>query len=315
VAAIVEELDMQTGPTFHTVSIRQVQQALQGAQRRGLDCSALLQRAGIAPALLHSELSRVTPGQYASLLRLMRRELRDELWGLMSRAVPPGSFSQCCRLIVHCSTLGEALTAGFRFYHLLLQDFTPRLQVQGELARIRMVSRGPRDAPLSYAERTFCFLSYVLMCWLVGRSVPLLHVSYPRDAIPFRNEVERMFAAPMRRNADYMGIEFEARWLQLPVVQTPQGMEEFLRHAPGNLLVKYRDQSSLAERIRRLLRRRLASGLPSLDDAARAVSLSQHFPSRIQGLDRPCAGGVSPDAAVRRTGCAKRLKPASRAPD
>jgi AraC-like DNA-binding protein len=274
---------MQSGHLHHTVSIRQVQQVLQGARRHGVECEALLQRAGIAPALLESGLSRVTPGQYASLLRLLRRALRDEFWGLISSPVPPGSFSQTCRLLIHARTLGEALTAGFRSYHLLLDDFTPRLQVQGELARVRMVSRVARDARLSYAERTFCFFCYGLMCWLVGRRVPLLQVTYPHDAMPLGNEVERMFAAPLLRNAELMGMDLQTRWLQLPIVQTPQAMESFLREAPANLLVKYRDQSSLVERIRRLLRRQLASGLPSLESAAEAVSLSpQTLRRRLQ---------------------------------
>ena len=256
---------------------------LLGAQRLGRDTHALLQRAGIAPALLESTLSRVTPGQYATLLRLLRRELRDELWGLTSQPVKPGSFSQACRIIIHCHTLGEAITAGLRFYHLVLADFTPRLQLQGQTASIRMVSRRPRDPALSYAERTFCYLSYVLMCWLVGRRVPLQQVTYPRDATPWGNEVERMFAAPLQRDARLMGMDMEARWLQLPIVQTPQAMESFLREAPANLMVKYRDQSSLVERIRRLLRRQLASGLPSLEEAAQAVSLSpQTLRRRLQ---------------------------------
>lgn len=274
---------MQTGAPQHTVSIRQLQQVLLGAQRRGVDCNSLLQRAGIPTALLDAPLSRVTTAQYAKLLRLLRREMRDEFWGLTSKPVPPGSFSQACRLMIHGRTLGDALRAGFRSYHLTLADFAPRLQMHGDTASIRMVTNRPRDAALSYAERTFCFLCYGIMCWLVGRRVPLLRVTYPHDATPWGNEVERMFAAPLLRDAQQMGVDVEARWLQLPIVQTPQAMESFLRGAPDNLLVKYRDQSSLVERIRRLLRRQLATGLPSLEDVSRAVSLSpQTLRRRLQ---------------------------------
>jgi AraC-like DNA-binding protein len=58
------------------------------------------------------------------------------------------------------------------------------------------------------------------------------------------------------------------------VVQTPQSWEEFLRQAPASLLVKYRDQTSLTERIRRLLRRSLAQELPSLDAVGHALSMT-----------------------------------------
>lgn len=274
---------MQSASPQHTVSIRQIQQALVGAQARGLDCHALLQRAGISPALLDTTLSRVTATQYAALLRLLRRQLRDEFWGLTRTPVPPGSFSQACRLLIHCATLGEALAAGAQFYHLLLTDFTPRLRVQNGMAHIRMVSKRPRDAALSYAERSFCYLSYGLMCWLVGRRVPLLQVTYPGDATPWGNEVERMFNAPLLRNAPHMGLDLESRWLRLPIVQTPEAMEVFLRGAPGNLLVKFRDQSSLVERIRRMLRRQLTGGLPSIEEVAQSLSLSpQTLRRRLQ---------------------------------
>ena len=41
---------------------------------------------GIAPALLESPLARVSQRQYALLIRALRRELRDELWGLLATA-------------------------------------------------------------------------------------------------------------------------------------------------------------------------------------------------------------------------------------
>ena len=61
------------------------------------------------------------------------------------------------------------------------------------------------------------------------------------------------------------GFRFPAKWLELPVVQTLESAEEFLQQGPACLLVKYRDQSSLTERIRRLLRRYLTKEMPSLE--------------------------------------------------
>ncbi len=62
-----------------TIAILQVQHILRGAQQRGLDREALLRRAGIAPALLGSPLARVTQAQYAALIQVLTRRLRDEL--------------------------------------------------------------------------------------------------------------------------------------------------------------------------------------------------------------------------------------------
>ena len=37
--------------------------------------------------------------------KTLRRSLRDEMWGLLQRPVPPGSFGRCMRQLVHCATL------------------------------------------------------------------------------------------------------------------------------------------------------------------------------------------------------------------
>ena len=66
--------------TQHTVAIQQVQHILQGVLRQGRDTAALLQRAGIPPALLQAPLARVSLAQYARLIRVLRRATRDELW-------------------------------------------------------------------------------------------------------------------------------------------------------------------------------------------------------------------------------------------
>jgi AraC-like DNA-binding protein len=260
--------------THHTIPIAQVVQILQGVVQRGLDVNAILRRAEISPALLDSPLSRVTQGQYAALIRVLHRVTRDELWGLCSRPLRLGSFVQSCRLLVHCRNLGDALSTGFQFYHLMLDDFVPRFVVNQGVVSVRLVSSGERDPMLDYAERSFCFFTYGLASWLVARRIPLLDVVYPEDVARYVSDAQRLFQAPVRYERNWIGFRFEARWLDLPVVQTPQSLVEFLRQAPASLLIKYRDQTNLTERIRRLLRRRLAEELPSLEAVGQSLAMT-----------------------------------------
>lgn len=261
--------------TAHTIAIVQVLQIVQGVQRNGMDVPAILRRAGVAPALLDAPLSRVTQAQYAALIRVLRRVCRDELWGLCRHPLPVGSFAQACRTMLPCRTLGEALQAGLRFYRLVLRDFAPRLQVVDGVARIAMVSLRERDAPLAYAERSFCFLGYGVMSWLVSRRIELTGVCAPAGAsMPYGTEAQRLFLAPLQRDRDFTGLEFDARWLKLPVVQTPESLAEFLDQAAMGLVIRYRDRTRLGERIRRLLRRDLAGELPSLEQVGAALSMT-----------------------------------------
>lgn len=265
---------MSVPSTHHTIAILQVIQILQGARARGLEVEPILRSAGIAPALLDSPLSRVTQAQYAALIRILSRVTRDELWGLCSQPLRLGSFVQVCRLLIHCRTLGEALRTGFRFYHLLLRDFVPRLVVEQSVASVRLVSRGERDPKLGYADRTFCFFTYGLASWLVARRIPVREVMYRRVDVGCSSDAGRLFQTSVHYDYPWVGFTFDARWLDLPVVQNSQSLQEFLQQAPTSLLVKYRDQTSLTERIRRLLRRHLSEELPSLEFVGKSLAMT-----------------------------------------
>ena len=266
----------------HTVAIQQVHKVLEGARQRGIAVAPLLQRAGVPPGLLESPLARVSQQQYAALLRVLRRALRDELWGLTSRALRPGSFAQCARRLVHTRTLEEALREGFAFYHLLLDDFTPRLERQGAglgaQARVRIVCRAASNSRLDDGQKAFLLFCFGFASWLVARRVPLLGVDYTEP--PPGSESSRVYQAPIRYGQPHIGFTFEARWLKLPVVQTTQSLREFLAQAPANLVVKYRDAAGTSDRIRRLLRRYLGGEMPSLDE------LALHLSSTPQTLRR-----------------------------
>ena len=267
----------------HTVAIQQVQHILQGVLRQGRDTAALLQRAGIPPALLQAPLARVSLAQYARLIRVLRRATRDELWGLCRTPLRVGSFGQCALQLLACHDLEAALRRGFCMLHGQLGDFVGRLTVHGGVARVQLVRRSPNGpagpigqphnpAALDYAQKAVLLFCFGLVCWLVARRVPLLAVDYA-EPIP-RSDSSRVYQAPIRYDAPHIGLCFEARWLALPVVQNRQSLQEFLAGAPANLLIRYRDASSVSERIRRLLQRRLDSVLPSLEAVGELMAMT-----------------------------------------
>lgn len=276
--------------TQHTVAIQQVQHILQGVLHQGLDTAPLLQRAGIPPALLDAPLARVSQAQYALLIRALRRTTRDELWGLCRQPLRVGSFGRCAAMLVHCRSLGDALRLGCRHYHGLMDDFVPRLRVQGDTARLQIISKPKAstntctrpappeaaqqaDARIDYAQKAFLLFAFGLACWLVARRVPLLSVAYTETNA--RSDSSRVYQAPIRYDEPHIGICFEARWLDLPIVQNAQSLREFLARAPANLLIKYRDPSSVSERLRRLLRRHLnGAELPTLEAVSQLLDMT-----------------------------------------
>jgi AraC-like DNA-binding protein len=260
--------------TQHTISIVHVHRVLLGARRRAVDVDGLLACAGISSALLGSPLSRVTRDQYARLLGGLRHTLRDELWGLCPTPLPLGSFALGCRLMLGGRMLGAALALGLRHYRLLLRDLVPRLVVQDGVAHLSVAPRVPVDLALAYAQRTFIFFAYGLASWLVARRLPLLGLEYPAVVAAEFPDAGEVLRAPVRETRGGAGWYVDARWLELPVVQTEESLTEFLLHAPANLLVRYRESSSITERIRRILRGHLSGEMPSLEDIGRELAMT-----------------------------------------
>lgn len=255
----------------HTISIHQVIQIVIGIEDRA-QRDALLTRAGINPALLKSDLARVTQRQFARLMRLMVRGRRDELWGLCSQPVPLGTLATACRFMATQPFLGQALRHGLRYYHALLPDFVPRLQVSNGVAYVRLSPRGSLKNPQHYGARAFVFLGYGVMCWLVARRIPVSEVVYQSSFKAPRSEASQLFQAPIRLENDDCGLRFDAKWLDLPIVQNSQSVEEFLKQVPECLLLRYRDQASSTERIRRVLRRYLSEEMPTLEEVSRMLA-------------------------------------------
>lgn len=287
----------------HTVAIAQVVQLLSGAREHGLDPARLLARVGIPVALLASDRARVTPSQYAALTRLLARRMGDELWGLCSRPVPPGSFATACRLAQAQPTLEAALRAALRHAHPLLSDFRVRLIQRADgIAALRIAGPGPVSAQQNLAQRALLLFGFGLACWLVGQRIPVDELIYDGDHPTPRQDASRLFNAPMRLESGVTGCCFRARWLQLPVVRSSADLQAFVRAAPGNLLLKYSERAGLGERIRRRLRQHLHHGLPSLEDVAAAEGLStttlrRHLDREGQGY-QALKDGLRRDVAV-----------------
>lgn len=258
----------------HTIAVQHVEQILLGAQRLGHDIDALLRRAGISPALLLSPNARVSQGQYAALMRSLRRVMRDEFCGLLSRPVLPGALAQACAAAIHCATLGDALRALVRHYRLLIDDFAPRLRVQDGRASLVLVPQAPATPCSRFAESTFVFHGYGLLCWLLARRLPISAVELSAAPHAQRNDTERIFGAEVAYGRARTALHFDAAWLRLPLAQDGSSLQRFLRSAPRDLLVRYRDDCGLAERIRRQLRCQLDGELPSLEAVAATLQLT-----------------------------------------
>ena len=255
-----------------TISMGLVHEALQVARERGLDLAAVLEQAGIDTGLLDAPRARVPALAYARLWAALADAMDDEFFGMDRHPMRRGSYRLMCHAVLSCDTLGHALQRMLGFLRAVLDDLHGELRVEGEDALLIVHDHGPPRRMFAYA--TWLMLVHGLACWLVRRRLPLLEASFrcpePAEVADYRTRFcERAtFGAPLTQ------VRFDAQLLALKVVESEDNLRAFLRGAPANLLVKYRNEASLSAAIRRRLRSQPPDDWPELDDLARSLAMS-----------------------------------------
>jgi AraC-like DNA-binding protein len=249
-----------------------VHEALLGARQRGLDLGAVLAQARIDPRLLDAPRARVPALAYARLWAALADAMDDEFFGMDAHPMRRGSYRLMCHAVLGCDTLGRALQRMLTFLRAVLDDLRGELRLDGEHAVLLVHDQGPPRRMFTYA--TWLMLVHGLACWLVRRRLPLLEAQFrcpePDDVADYRTR----FCDAARFDAPVTLVRFEARLLALPVVESESTLPAFLRGAPANLLVKYRNEASLSAQIRRRLRGAEPEAWPELEALARSLALS-----------------------------------------
>ncbi len=261
-------------PEPGTIAICFVAAALQSVRARGMDADALLAQVGLSPSLLQVPQARVSARHYGQLWRLVAATLDDEFFGQDSRRMKAGSFAMLVHSVVGCRTLRQALERSLRFYALILDDIGGELASGPEEASITLHHRHPDMKSRIFAHEVLLMLLHGVACWLVGRRIPLLRARFAYPEPPHGQEYRLMYCTNLSFDMPDTAMVFASAYLDLPVVQNERSVKEFLRTAPENILVKYKNGSSLSARIRRRLRQRLPGEVPDFDTLAAELNLT-----------------------------------------
>ncbi|SEI89972.1 AraC-type DNA-binding protein [Azotobacter beijerinckii] len=255
-----------------TISIGLVHEALLGATQRKLDVSLALQQAHIAPELLDAPRARVSTVSFARLWVALANLLDDEFFGIDNHPMRRGSYRLMCHAVLNCDTLGQALRRMLSFLRLVLDDIYGELRCENSHALIIMHDRGT-------IRRLFCYGTWLifvhgLACWLVNRRIPLLELSFRAPKPADDSDYRMRFCEKIQFDAPITCVRFNSSFLDLKIAQTPASLTTFLKAAPENLLVKYRNDDSISIQIRRQLRGQSPDDWPELEKMARVLRMS-----------------------------------------
>lgn len=261
-----------------TISIRFVDEALACIRNQGFDQKSLLVQAGISPELLGTTQARVSSRHFGSLWHGIAQTLDDEFFGMDSHRMKVGSFTLLCHAIIHADTLERGLRRALRFLRVVLDDMTGELRIDENGAHV-VVTEGATTAPLPQPKRAFAYGTYLIMlhglaCWLIGRRIPLTRADFRCTEPAFSEEWRILFSQNLHFNQEYSGFSFPASYLEMGNVQNERTMKEFLRSAPANFLVKYKNSTSLSAKIRRRLREMPPAAWPAFETLAEQLHLS-----------------------------------------
>ena len=249
-----------------------VEEALWALKRHGLDTGPALAAAGIDAAALTDPDFRMSAEGYGALWLAVAGELQDEYFGLGGRAMRPGSFTMLTYAIVGSGTLGIALRRALRFLGVMLEEPRGRMTVSDGLVVITLSESGPPRSAFAY--RTFWIILHGLICWLVGRRLPIRRVDFRGPEPKGDTDYRLFFGAPVRFGQPASVLAFDARYLTLPIDRSERAVKEFLRRAPANLLVRYRHDAGISADVRARLRALSPVDWPTLEDLAAQMRMA-----------------------------------------
>ncbi|MCP2053084.1 UNVERIFIED_ORG: AraC-like DNA-binding protein [Pseudomonas fluorescens] len=254
-----------------TISIHLVREALLQSCAPGAATAEALSKVGIDPALLEQPDARVPATAYARLWRLLARRMDDEFFGMDPRSLKSGSLAFLCRAAMAQPSLDAGLETGLGFLSLMLEQMPAQLVRQQSLAEIVLLEPEPKRA---FTYFTYWMIVHGVACWLAGRRIPILAIELRCPSPEFCDDYRVMFSDNLRFGRPRTRMIFSADCLDLPIKRSPEELKRFLAHAPANILVKYRDPTSLANRIKQDLRHMPANTWPETEGLAANLCIS-----------------------------------------
>lgn len=257
-----------------SVSVYFVKSALDTILHHGLDPAPLLHDAGISPSLLQAHQARVTAQSFSTLWLGVAKALDDELFGQDSRRMKVGSFALLSQILVNCNKLADAVQRMASFFNLILDDFVCAVEQRDTQVLLTIQGKPDIKDPKVFGFETLLMLQHGLACWLIGRRIPILEASFSYPEPTRSAEYQFMYSRQLTFNCEMTSISFARHYLDLQIVQDERTAKEFVRNAPANIVLKYKNTNSLTVQIRRRLRSYPISAWPAFELVAESFNMT-----------------------------------------
>jgi AraC-like DNA-binding protein len=234
------------------ISVHFARVVIDRANRLGIDQQSLMDAVRLSPVLLTDNRTRIAPAQLGALIRMVWRELDDELMGFGPVPHRFGLFALMARQMVASANLGDALRYSVRFYNLTSQSLRWELG-GGEETRLSLSLVEPAIDAEHFIEELMLLIWHRFCNWLIGDRVPLLCTEFGFAETPQRAEYRIMFPGPVAFGHPCSSIVFDSNWLGAPVVRSRRELQHYLQRLPDEWFIKQDFDHSLGDRVLRVL--------------------------------------------------------------
>ena len=257
-----------------TIASHYARAALDGVLAQRHDAQDILKKAGIGLEVLHEPKARVYPDKMAKLLRILVTLLDDEFIGQDHKASPLGSFETLCQLILPCSTLGEALEMGTRYYRLFDLALHTQFEQEHNGGALVVNQHHPCLNKSRYLTEFQLMLWHRLSCWLTGKRIPIkvVEFAYPRPS--HADEYHLFLYGEHTFNQPRTLLRLNQSDLDLPIIRSRQDLPELMKEAPYVFLVKPNNTASINAQIRRILEVNTETEMPDFESVAYQLNTS-----------------------------------------
>lgn len=199
---------------------------------------SLLAEQGLSRRILNEPRSRIPMDKYIALYRRGSAYLRDEAFGFLVHPLKPGTFAIACEYAANASDIGGALERLCHFYGIVTEDLALTLHRDGDSnASVAVRLKDARLDRFHFITELFLCIAYRLMCWMADQAIPLDRVMLSHTPPRHAAEYIFFFPCPSRFGIDGPSrLEFDARFLRLPVLKSGNDLRAFAERMPEDLL-------------------------------------------------------------------------------
>ncbi|MEH6589680.1 MAG: AraC family transcriptional regulator [Halioglobus sp.] len=257
-----------------TIPVHYFNALLNAAQRHGLDKTLILKQAGIESVLIEGDKARIPSASFRRLSEYLIIELQDENGGMLSQRTKLGTFAMMCNAAINCPTLGLFLQRCIDFNSLVSDCISLSLETDGEKACYTIAPAHGATDEEELIVMILLGITHRLSNWAIGQTMILDAVDITRSRPNYAHEYNFLFMAPIRFDKNTNSLSFAAKYLDMPVVQTEQELEQFLSTPSTHLMTSHDSGRSLVARIRAMIKNDVGGNFPEFSTVAESLNLT-----------------------------------------